>query len=180
MSVRVLLKLVSLLALVGGATLLLPLAALGQSQAAAPTDTLQVDGLVAQPRSFTREDLAAMNTWSMPVVVAAGQQVQSGTFTGPPLLQVIQAAGGPVFDASRNNDVLRKFIVASGADGYAVVLAWGEIDPEFAAEPVLVAFERDGQPLGQGMARLVVPGDKRGGRHVNQLAHIERRDAGTP
>jgi DMSO/TMAO reductase YedYZ molybdopterin-dependent catalytic subunit len=77
---------------------------------------------------------------------------------------------------------MRKFIVATGADGYAVVLAWGEIDPEFAAEPVLVAFERDGQPLGegQGMARLVVPGDKRAGRHVNRLTHIELRDAGTP
>lgn len=182
MRLRAMLSPAILLALLGGAAPLTTPTALGQSQVPALAETFQVDGLVAQPRSFTRDDLASMSTWSMPVVFVAGQQVQSGTFTGPSLLQVIQAAGGPVFDASRNNDLLRRFIVASGADGYAVVLAWGEIDPEFAAEPVLVAFERDGQPLGegQGMARLVVPGDKRGGRHVNRLTHIELRDAGPP
>ena len=154
----------------------------GQPETPSFADRVQVDGLVGQPRRFTRDDLAALNTWTMPVVFAAGQQVQSATFTGPSLLDVIQAAGGPVFDASRNNDLLRKYIVATGADGYAVVLARGEIDPEFAAEPILVAFQRDGQPLGdgQGMARLVVPGDKRGGRHVNRLTHIEVRDAGSP
>jgi DMSO/TMAO reductase YedYZ molybdopterin-dependent catalytic subunit len=177
-----LLNLAVVLALLGGATALRTPTVKAQSQAPALADTFQVDGLVAQPRSFTRDDLASLTTWSMPVVFAAGQQVQSGTFTGPSLLQVIQAAGGPVFDASRNNDLLRGFIVATGADGYAVVLAWGKIDPEFAAEPVLVAFERDGQPLGegQGMARLVVPGDKQAGRHVNRLTHIELRDAGPP
>ena len=48
------------------------------------------------------------------------------------------------------------------------------------ALPVFVAFERDGEPLGdgEGMARLVVPGEKRGGRHVNLLTRIEIRDVG--
>ena len=118
------------------------------SQPAAPTfaDGLDVDGLVAQPRRFSRDDLAALATWTMQVVFAAGQQVQSAAFTGPSL----------------------------------VVLAWGEIDPEFGAEPVFVGYERDGQPLddGEGMARLVVAGDKRGGRHVTRLSHLEVRDVG--
>jgi hypothetical protein len=104
-----------------------------------------------------------------------------GTFTGPPLLDVIQAAGGPVLDTSRNNDRLRKLIVAVGADGYAVVLGWGKIDPDYGAAPVFVAFDRDGEPLGDGeaMARVVVPGDKRGGRYVNRLTRVEIRDVGT-
>lgn len=61
------------------------------------------------------------------------------------------------------------------------VLGWGEIDPEFGAEPVFVAFDRDGEPLGEGegMARLVVPGDKRGGQHVSRLTRIEVRDVGS-
>jgi DMSO/TMAO reductase YedYZ molybdopterin-dependent catalytic subunit len=158
-------------------------AGVAAGQPAAPTyvESFEVTGLVGSPRRFTRDDLAAMSTWTMPVVFAAGQSVQSGTFTGPSLLDVIRAAGGPVIDASRNNDRLRKFIVAVGADGYAVVLGWGEIDPEYGAAPVFVAFDRDGEPLGdgEGMARLVVPGDKRGGRHVNRLTRIDVRDVGT-
>jgi DMSO/TMAO reductase YedYZ molybdopterin-dependent catalytic subunit len=84
------------LSLLAFAVVAAPLAstAFGQTDSPAVADTFRVDGLVAQPRSFTRDDLAAMSTWSMPVVFAAGQQVQSGTFTGPSLLQVIQAAGG--------------------------------------------------------------------------------------
>jgi len=36
---------------------------------------------------------------------------------------------------------------------------------------VLVAYERDGKPL-DGL-QLVMPGDKRGGRYVHELVHIE-------
>jgi hypothetical protein len=55
------------------------------SQSAAPpfADTFQVDGLVAQPRRFSRDDLLALSTWAMPVVFAESQQVQTSTFSGP-------------------------------------------------------------------------------------------------
>ena len=71
-------------------------ARVARSQPATPTfaDSFDVDGLVAQPRRFSRDDLAALSTWTMPVMFAAGQQVQSAAFTGPSLLEVIQAAGG--------------------------------------------------------------------------------------
>ena len=62
------------------------------------------------------------------------------------------------------------------------MLAWGELDPDFGAQPVLVAWQRDGQPLGegQGVARLVVPADKRGGRHVATVTRLELRDSAAP
>jgi DMSO/TMAO reductase YedYZ molybdopterin-dependent catalytic subunit len=43
---------------------------------------------------------------------------------------------------------------------------------------VLLAFERDGQPLGAdiGPFRLVVPTDKRGGRWVRQVTSIKLLD----
>ena len=71
--------------------------------------------------------------------------------------------------------------MVTGADGYQVVFGWGDLDPDFGAAPILLAYTRDGQPMGdrQGMARLVVPGDKRGGRHVNRLTRIEVRDIGS-
>jgi len=54
--------------------------------------------------------------------------------------------------------------VISGSDKSQVVLALGEIIPDFGGQQVVVAYERDGQPLGadQGVARLVVPGDNQG------------------
>jgi hypothetical protein len=70
--------------------------------------------------------------------------------------------------------------MVTGADGYQVALGWGELDPEFGAAPILLAYLSDDKPMGdkQGMARLVVPGDKRGGRYVSMVKSIELRDPG--
>ena len=53
-----------------------------------------------------------------------------------------------------------------------------------SAEPgelrIVFNSDRDGQPMGDksGMARLVVPGDKRGGRYVSTVKSIELKDPG--
>jgi hypothetical protein len=52
------------------------------------------------------------------------------------------------------------------------VLALAEIDPEFEGKQVLLAFRRDGQPM-PGELRLVVPGDRRGGRSARDVVRIE-------
>jgi DMSO/TMAO reductase YedYZ molybdopterin-dependent catalytic subunit len=172
------------LLLIGLASPGAPAAARGLVVAAQPAGTFApsfaVAGLVAAPRSFSLDDLVALPQVDLPVTFGAGQSIQSAVFTGPTLLDVLNAAGGPAFPPGRDNNKLRTYVLATGADGYQALLAWGEIDPDFGAEPVLVAWARDGQPLGdgQGMARLVVPGDKRGGRHVATLARLEVRDGG--
>lgn len=61
-------------------------------------------------------------------------------------------------------------ILATGADGYHVPLAWAEISPEFTATPVLVAYTEDDKSLDQ--PRLIVPGDIEGGRCVNDLTEL--------
>lgn len=75
---------------------------------------------------------------------------------------------------------LRVVVMVTGADGYQVALGWGELDPDFGAAPILLAYSSDGQPTGDklGMARLVAPGDKRGGRYVSTVKSIELRDPG--
>jgi hypothetical protein len=49
-------------------------------------------------------------------------------------------------------------------------VSWGEIAPEFAATPVLVAHTEDGRELDQ--PRLVVPGDIKGARYVSDLIEV--------
>jgi hypothetical protein len=61
-------------------------------------------------------------------------------------------------------------ILAIGADGYRAAVSWGEISPELAATPVLVAYTEDGVPL--DAPRFVVPGDIAGSRYVSQLVEL--------
>ena len=70
---------------------------------------------------------------------------------------------------------LRHTIVVTGRDGYAVVLALAEIDPEFEGKQVVLAYRRDGQPMNGHELRLVVPGDRRGGRSVRDVVRIDLR-----
>jgi len=139
-----------------------------------------IKGLVGSPKSFTREDLMKLPAETVQVSYQAGQGTTNATFTGTRLLNVIDAAGGAKLPADTNNAKLRVTVMATGADGYQVVFGWGDLDPDFGAAPILVAWDQDGKPMGDkaGMARLVVPGDKRGGRYVSTLKAIELKDPG--
>jgi len=139
-----------------------------------------VKGLVGTPRSFTFDDLSKLPPETVSVSYQAGQGTTQASFTGTRLLNVFDAAGGARLPNDSNNAKLRTTVIVTGADGYQVALGWGELDPEFGAAPILLAYEQDGKPMGdkQGMARLVVPGDKRGGRYVSTVKNIEIRDPG--
>jgi hypothetical protein len=134
-------------------------------------------GLVGNLRTFTLEDLKALPADTVQVSYAAGQGTESGTFTGTRLLNVFDAAGGARLPNDMNNAKLRTTVMVTAADGYQVAFGWGELDPDFGAAPILLAYARDGQPMGdkQGMARIVVPGDKRGGRYASMVKSIELR-----
>jgi molybdate transport system substrate-binding protein len=139
-----------------------------------------VTGLVGSPRSFTRDDLMQLPAETVNVSFQAGQGTTQANFTGTRLLNVFDAAGGEKLPTDGNNAKLRTTVMITGADGYQVALGWGELDPEFGAAPILLAYSQDDKPMGdkQGMARLVVPGDKRGGRYVSTVKSIEIRDPG--
>jgi hypothetical protein len=61
---------------------------------------------------------------------------------------------------------LRHAIRVTAKDSYVVVTSTGEIAPDFGNKGALVAYERDGKPL-DGF-RIVMPGDKHGGRDVER------------
>ena len=139
-----------------------------------------IKGLVGTPKAFTRDDLAKLPAETVQVSFQAGQGTTNASFTGTRLLNVFDAAGGAKLPNDSNNARLRVTVVVTGADGYQVALGWGELDPDFGAAPIMLAYLSDGQPMGDklGMARLVVPGDKRGGRYVSTVKSIEIKDPG--
>jgi hypothetical protein len=75
---------------------------------------------------------------------------------------------------------LRQYVLAEATDCYEAIVSIGEIHPNFEAKQVLVAYAKkasDGSiryltDTDEGFARLVVPGDKAGGRYVSNVRNI--------
>ena len=148
-----------------------------------PTDgTLSVDGQVLNPLSLTpdslRSDYAAH---TVEVSTMSGAETVNVSFTGALLWDLISAAQ-PNLNADLPNDQLSMYIAVTGADGAQAVIAWGEIDPGFGNQPVLIAYAQDGSPIedARGALRLVVPGDSHDGRDVSGVVNISLRDAPAP
>jgi hypothetical protein len=111
-----------------------------------------LQGLVANARTFSLKDLKALPAETVQVSYQAGQGTDSASFTGTRLLNVFDAPGGAKLPADMNNAKLRVTVMVTAADGYQVAFGWGELDPEFGAAPILLAYARDGQPMGENKA----------------------------
>jgi molybdate transport system substrate-binding protein len=138
-----------------------------------------VDGQVLNPLTMTVDDLKNnFSSQTVDVTYLSGEDTITTSFTGVPLWQVISAAQ-PNLNTDVRNDRIGMFIVVTGSDGYQAVISWGEIDPEFAGQPILVAYEQEGAPIAddQGPIRLIVPTDARGGRYVSGVVNISLHDA---
>jgi len=80
--------------------------------------------------------------------------------------------------------MLRKYLVINATDCYQVIVAVAEILPSFGGQQAMVAFgavDETGAilPLDdtEGAVRLVIPGDKAGGRYVSNVSNIVVRSA---
>ncbi len=124
-----------------------------------------LSGQVNNPDIFTVNDLPG----SLSAETAS-------SFTGVKLWSLLNNAGIET-DPKVKNDLLSKYVVATGSDGYKAVFSMGEIDPDFGGQPNLVAYAtNNGDSLGaDGFARIVVPGDVRAGRYVSNLVSLEVR-----
>lgn len=144
-----------------------------------PTDgALHIGGQVYNPLVLSVDDLRAYPAQTLEVSYLSGEDTISAAYTGVLLWDILSSAQVN-FNADVKNDKLSFLIVATGSDGYQVAISWGEIDPEFGNQPVLLAYARDGAPIAdeRGGIQLVVPGDGRSGRYVSGLVSLEVRDA---
>jgi hypothetical protein len=96
---------------------------------------------------------------------------QRAEWTGPLLWDVLTASGA--LDDIKPPDQVRLVVRVTGADGYTAVIAFGEIAPPFAGRPIQIADHMNGALLPDHALRLVVPGDKRGGRSVRDVVRID-------
>ncbi len=147
----------------------------------AQTETAELTGLLSRPTKISVADVQKLPAEILEVTFQSGQSKEAHTYRGVRLVELLKQ-DGPQFKEQRKNDKLRKYVVISGKDGYEVIVAWAEIDPEFGNAPILLAWEEDGKLLEgkNGPFRLVVPTDRRGGRYVSGVIKIELRDVDSP
>ncbi len=82
------------------------------------------------------------------------------------------------------NDVLDRYVLATGTDGYRSVFSLGELSPTFGNRPDLAAYAETvrgvSTPLAaDGFARVTAPGDVKGGRYVSNLVNLDVRTSGS-
>jgi hypothetical protein len=106
------------------------------------------------------------------VKVHNGHTDAEETYSGVPLVALLAKVNAPVGSELRK-EAFTDFVIATGTDGYSVLLSLPEIDPTFHAGQVIVADTRDGQPLASsGPFQLIVTDDKRPARWVRNLISI--------
>lgn len=171
--------LVLTLGVVGGSAGVMPATRVSAQTSATPTaeDEIAVTGLVDSPGTLSLADLQAMSGHkTVEVSYTAGGAPELHTFTGVPLSHVLKTFGLPEDDA-QHESLLGLYIVLTARDGYQVVVTYSEIDPYLGNEPMLLAWEQDGQPIeaDHGPVQLVVPGDLFVSRYIWDISSIEVR-----
>ncbi|MFZ0883058.1 MAG: hypothetical protein WAN14_06635 [Candidatus Acidiferrales bacterium] len=111
------------------------------------------------------------------VTVHNGHADKDKTYSGVALSTLLAMISAPI-GKELHGESLARYLVATGTDGYSVVLSLAEADPNFHDGQILVADVRDGQPLGKnGPFQLIVTEDKRPARWVHNLASIALESA---
>ena len=151
--------------------------------AATPSTAVVVSGAVDHPTTYTAATLDALPQGTQTDTFASGTTSQTHTYTGPTIWNAINAAGIQTTPGIKN-DILDRYVLATGSDGYRVVYSLGELDPAFGNRADLVATQETvggkTAPLaGDGLARTTAPGDVKGGRYVANLASLTVRTSGS-
>jgi DMSO/TMAO reductase YedYZ molybdopterin-dependent catalytic subunit len=138
-----------------------------------PSDSFTVGGAVQTPMTFTLAALQALPPMTLTAETRTRQGSQGAhSYTGAMLKAVVDRAQVRP-GADRRNGPLNRLIVLTGSDGYRATVAYGEIDPDGAAQQIIVAYAMDGTPLGpDGLAERIVPGDKLAGRWVKNIVRV--------
>jgi len=136
---------------------------------AATAQTLSLEGKIKQPQRVTLDDLKKMPAEHIVVSYETDRGPVTSQVTGVLLWQLIETAGG--IDDTGKGMELRHSIRITARDGWVVVTSTGEIAPNFGGKAALVIYERDGKMLDD--IRMVMPGDKHGGRNARDVVSIK-------
>ena len=138
--------------------------------------SLQCQQLTVQTEAGKQLVLSRSDLEALPHVKVTASEHSSGpvNFEGVTLKSVLERAG-VAFGESMKGKRLTNCLLVEAADGYRAVIALAELDPAFTDKQTLLAFLRDGKPLGEkeGPYRIVIPDEKRMARWVRQVTTLK-------
>jgi hypothetical protein len=132
-----------------------------------PLESIHIAGPASQV-DLTMEGIQKLPAVQVEVAFQTEHGPRQSKFGGPTLWSVLESVHA--VDPAKAKDAVRQIVILSGKDDYTAILALGEISPAFEGKSVILADEEDGKPLAN--PRIVVPGDKRGGRSVFNVVKI--------
>ncbi|GAA4500727.1 hypothetical protein GCM10023172_21500 [Hymenobacter ginsengisoli] len=149
----------------------MPAAYAQSATATSASATLHLEGLMANPRTLTAADIAALPHHEQTTTDKEGKK---HVYRGVALRDVLHLAGAPE-GKGIHGAVLAEALLASAADGYQVVYALPEIDADFSPQTILLADHRDGQllPAHDGPYQLIVPLEKKPTRWMHQVTGLK-------
>lgn len=143
-----------------------------------PAPTVKLEGAVDRPTCYTAADPAARTPVTQTVTYASGSASQTRTYTGADLWALLSDAGVQS-DGARKNDLLNRYVIATGADGYRAVFSLGELSPDFGSRANILAYAevKDGASAAlssaDGPFRVTAPTDIKVGRYVSNLVQLK-------
>lgn len=173
-------KLLSALGALAVATVMMTANAQAQSCEGGFARTFSLRGEVQNIQRYRLGDLKALPSSKVTVTYYSGSSgLVTKSYTGVNLNDLLTTAVVKT-DPARRNDILRKYVAVQATDCYEAIIAVADLLPNFGAQQVLIAYATgDGEPLDEteGMARLVITGDKQGGRLVSNVTSVIVRSA---
>ena len=140
------------------------------------TLALQCQQLTVQTDSGKQLALSRVDLEALPHVKVTASEHSSGpvNYEGVMLMSVLERAG-VAYGETMKGKRLSSCLLVEAADGYRVVIALPELDSAFTDKRPLLAFLRDGKPLGEkeGPYRIVIPDEKRMARWVRQVTTLK-------
>jgi hypothetical protein len=145
---------------------------------AEPAGTLKVANEAGKEVLLSPQALGKLPRLSVKVKDHRGNPA---TYEGVALGEVLRSAGVTLGKDLRG-PLLANYLLVEAGDGYRVVFALPEVDPDMTHKVVLLADRKDGKQLDakEGPYRVVVPDDKRNMRWVKQVVRISVRGAAPP
>src|SRR5580692_10932259 len=136
---------------------------------------LILQGTTGEPIRLTAGDLKKLPRTEVEAVDHRGDKAR---YSGVALRVLLDKVGVPQGDKVRGKWI-GSFVAVDALDDYRAVFALAELDPAFNDRTIILADQRNGQPLDKkhGPFQVIAPGDKRQARWVWGVREIRVIDS---